>query len=211
MSGECFSSDRLLDAIARQVKAIGKRGTAVAVVPGGGNILRGRDASMDRVAADRAGMLATVVNGIRLTELLAPATHLAARGMPGIVEGYTVEKGRAALSRGGVLVASGGTGNPFFSTDSAAALRAAELGADAILKGTNVAGVYSADPKKDPKAKLFRRLSYRRALELRLAVMDLTAFALCMDRRIPIHVFDISRPRAIMEIIQGKRIGSHIC
>jgi len=214
VSGECFSSGELLRSITGQVGQLTRRGVRVAVVPGGGNILRGRDAGrMDRAAADRAGMLATVVNGIRLAEELRalPVSHLSARAIPGFVEGYSVERGRAALERGEVLVLSGGTGNPFFSTDTAAALRAAELGADAILKGTNVAGVYSADPRKDPSAKLFRRLSYEAALDRKLAVMDLTAFALCMERRIPVHVFDIGRPRAIIDITQGKRIGSHIC
>jgi uridylate kinase len=216
ISGECFSSDRTLASITSQLKAALKFGTGVGVVVGGGNILRGRDtADIDRTVADRAGMIATSVNGMRLAEVLGragvKARHLCAFEMPGFVERYVIEKAREALASGTVLVLSGGTGNPFFSTDSAAALRAAELDMDVILKGTNVAGVYSADPKKDPNAKLYRRLSYDRALAERLAVMDLTAFAFCMERRIPIRVFDINRPKAIIEIIKGKQIGSHIC
>ncbi|MBN2464512.1 UMP kinase, partial [candidate division WOR-3 bacterium] len=112
---------------------------------------------------------------------------------------------------GRILVLSGGTGNPFFSTDSAAALRAAELGMDGLLKGTRVPGVFSADPEKDPKAKFYSRLTYQQALVERLAVMDLTAFALCMERRMPIVVFDITRPRAILDIMKGKLIGSLVC
>ena len=189
--------------------------TRLAVVVGGGNILRGRDTTdMDRTVADRAGMIATSINGIRLTEALnhlVPAVHLSAFGIPSFVERYTVERGRAELDAGRILVLSGGTGNPFFSTDSAAALRAAELNLDVILKGTNVKGVYSADPKKNPRARFYAELTYEQAIEEKLAVMDLAAFTLCMERRIPIHVFDIDRPKAIIETIQGKPIGSRIC
>lgn len=169
---------------------------------------------MDRVRADVAGMLATVVNGVRLADLLGKklaVTHLTARPVQGFVEGYSVERGRAELEAGRVLVLSGGTGNPFFSTDSAAALRAAELECDALLKATNVAGVYSADPKKNPKAKLYRRLGYDRALAEDLKVMDATAFALCRERGLPVRVFDIREPGAIIDIIKGKPTGSLVC
>jgi uridylate kinase len=215
LSGECFADTPLLGRIIDQLVRARKHHVAVAVVCGGGNILRGRDTGdIDRAAADRAGMLATVINGIRLRELLASkleSAHLCARAIPGFVEGYSVERGRAELDRGRILVLSGGTGNPFFSTDSAAALRAAELGCDAILKATNVTGIYSADPRTDPDAKLYRRLTYARALAENLRVMDLTAFALCMERRIPIRVFDIRRRGAIFHILHGKQIGSCVC
>ena len=182
---------------------------------GGGNILRGRDTTdTDLAAADKAGMLATVINGIKLTELIraqAPVRHFSAVGIPGTATGYDIWDAREALEEGKILVLSGGTGNPFFSTDSAAALRAAELGMDALLKGTRVSGVYSADPEKDPKARLYPQLTFQRALVEHLAVMDLTAFALCMERKMPIVVFDIMRPRAILDIIKGKRIGSLVC
>ncbi len=215
LSGECFASSELLTSVTDQLIQARKKTVALAVVVGGGNILRGRDTGdMDRTLADRAGMLATVINGIRLTELLSRRTtacHLSARAIPGFVEGFTTEKGRQELAEGNILVLSGGTGNPFFSTDSGAALRAAELQAEAILKGTNVAGIYSADPNKNSKARLYRRISFEKVLADRLGVMDMTAFALCMARRIPIHVFDIARPGAILSIIQGKQIGSYIC
>ncbi len=215
ISGECFADPKLLATVVDQVVRVRRQRVELAVVVGGGNILRGRDThDLDRATADRAGMLATVINGIRLaavTGARTPTRHLAARGIPGIAEGYSVETGRRALAAGELLVLSGGTGNPFFSTDSAAALRAAELDTALILKGTNVTGVYSADPHKNPDARLYRKLSYERALTEKLHVMDLTAFALCMENRIPIVVFDISRPRAIIDIIEGKRIGSRVC
>ena len=215
ISGECFASSKLISSVVDQVVAARKLDVAIAVVMGGGNILRGREvADIDRAAADRAGMLATVINGIRLTELLrdrTPVRHLSARGIAGFVDGYAVEPARAAFADGRTLVLSGGTGNPFFSTDSAAALRAAELGVDALLKGTNVAGVYAADPNKVKGAKRYRRLSYEQALTERLGVMDLTAFALCMERRIPIVVFDVTRPGNIIKAIQGNQTGSLVC
>lgn len=216
VSGECFSTDKTPASITRQLKTARRLGIRIGVVVGGGNILRGRDTSgIDRAVADRAGMVATSINGMRLAEQLerngVRARHLCAFEIPGFVERYVIEQARSELESGTVLVLSGGTGNPFFSTDSAAALRAAELDLDIILKGTNVAGVYSADPNKSPGARLYRRLSYDRALAEQLAVMDLTAFAFCMERRIPIRVFDINRPEAIIDIIKGKQIGSHIC
>jgi uridylate kinase len=216
VSGESFSNDKTLTSIARQLKTARRLGVRIGVVVGGGNILRGRDTSgVDRTVADRAGMIATSVNGMRLAERLkrddVKAGHLCAFELPGFVERYNIEQARSELQSGTVLVLSGGTGNPFFSTDSAAALRAAELDMDVILKGTNVAGVYSADPNRHSGARFYRRLSYDRALAERLAVMDLTAFAFCMERRIPIRVFDINRPKAIIDIIKGKQIGSHIC
>jgi uridylate kinase len=215
LSGDLFSDQESLKRVADQLVAARREGVRLAVVIGGGNILRGRDTSdMDQAAADKAGMLATVINGIKLTELLgarAPVRHFSAIAVPGTAAGYDIWQAREALKEGRVLILSGGTGNPFFSTDSAAALRAAELGVDALLKGTRVAGVYSADPEKEPKAKLYPRLTYQQALVEQLAVMDLTAFALCMERKIPIVVFDITRPRAILEIVKGKRIGSLVC
>jgi len=213
VSGECFANEKPLARIASQLISARSRGVRMAVVKGGGNILRGRDtAGMDPVAADKAGMLATVINGLKLADLLGTkARHLSAVDIPGTVAGYDVWQARAALDKGQILVLSGGTGNPFFTTDSAAALRAAELEMAVILKGTRVSGVFSADPEKNPGACLYRKLTYERALEERLKVMDLTAFALCMERRIPIVVFDISRPRAILDIINGKRIGSLVC
>jgi uridylate kinase len=215
ISGDCFSDFELLRRVADQLIKARAGGVRLAVVTGGGNILRGRDTrDMDQAAADKAGMLATVINGIKLTELLgarARVRHFSAIGVPGTAAGYDIWQAREALKEGRILVLSGGTGNPFFSTDSAAALRAAELGMDVLFKGTRVSGVYSADPEKNPHAKLYPRLSYEQALVERLAVMDLTAFALCMERKIPIVVFDIARSGVILDIIKGKRIGSLVC
>lgn len=215
ISGNCFSDLGSLKRVADQLVVARKNGVRLAVVMGGGNILRGRDTrELDQVAADKAGMLATVINGIRLTELLGARTrvqHFSAIGVPGTAAGYDIWQAREALKEGRVLVLSGGTGNPFFSTDSAAALRAAELGMDVLLKGTRVSGVHSADPEKDPRAEFYPKLTYRQALVEQLAVMDLTAFALCMERKIPIVVFDIARSGAILDIIKGKRIGSLVC
>lgn len=215
LSGEIFTRPELLASVVRQLAALRRRRVAVAVVIGGGNILRGRDtADMDRAAADRAGMLATVINGLRLADALGrrrlKTLHLAARGIAGFVPGYEVETARRAFTES-ILVLSGGTGNPYFSTDSAAALRAVELGCDALLKATNVAGVYSADPKQDPAARLLPRLTYEEALAGKLRVMDLTAFALCMEHRLPIIVFDLARPEAIIAAADGKQIGSCVC
>jgi uridylate kinase len=212
ISGDCFSDFELLKRVADQLVKARTDGVRLAVVMGGGNILRARD--LDQAAADKAGMLATVINGIRLTELLATRArvrHYSAIGVPGTAAGYDIWQAREALKEGRILVLSGGTGNPFFSTDSAAALRAAELGMDVLLKGTRVSGVYSADPEKNPRAKLYPRLNYEQAMVERLAVMDLTAFALCMERKIPIVVFDIARSGVILDIIKGKRIGSLVC
>jgi uridylate kinase len=216
VSGNCFSDEALLDSVVGQVGRARRLGVELAVVMGGGNILRGRDAArLDRVTADRAGMLATVINGLtlacRLTQKRIPAVHLCATGVTGTVEAFTANRARRELTDGSVLVLSGGTGNPFFSTDSAAALRAAEIGAEVILKGTRVAGVYSDDPERNPAARLYRRLTYDRALSERLRVMDLSAFAFCMEHKLPIIVFDIARPGAIVDVLKGKSIGSTVC
>lgn len=215
LSGNVFEQDALLSAVVKQIVTARRTGARFAIVVGGGNILRGRDAGrFDRVTADKAGMLATVINGMRLAETIgrqAPVRHLSAVAIPGTVEGYDVWRARNELEDGRVLVLSGGTGNPFFSTDSAAALRAAELNLDCILKATRVAGVYSADPERDGSAKFYRQLSYQQALAERLNVMDITALAFCLERQIPIVVFDVARPGAITDIIKGKRVGSLIC
>jgi uridylate kinase len=215
LSGGLVADPRQLAAICHQLRLVHRRGTGVVVVLGGGNIIRGRDAAgPGRVRADQAGMLATVINGIELTGRLephVPVSHLSAFAVSNFVEQYSVNRALDCLSRGRMLVLSGGTGNPFFSTDSAAALRAAELGLEVILKGTRVRGVYSADPEKNPRARFHPRLTYEQALAGRLQVMDLTAFAICMEHRIPIVVFDITRPRAIIDSVAGKRIGSIIC
>ncbi len=215
ISGDCFSQDELLNSVVNQIVQIVKNKTKLAVVIGGGNIIRGKTArNLDPIAADRAGMLATVINGIRLTALLEqqiPVHHFAAFSVGGFVDQYNIDCARKSLAQGKVLILAGGTGHPHFSTDSAAALRAIELKMDVILKGTRVGGVFSADPEKNPKARFYRQLSYEEVLAKKLEVMDLTAFTLCQTHRIPIVVFDITQPQAILKIIKGKKIGSYIC
>ncbi|MCL6466640.1 MAG: uridine monophosphate kinase [candidate division WOR-3 bacterium] len=212
LSGEIFQRDALIGDIVRQLIRAHKKGVKLALVLGGGNIIRGRTArQFDPVAADQAGMLATVINGIILTEKLkpeAPVCHLAAIPVGKFVPQYTINQARLLLEEGKILVLSGGTGNPFFSTDSAAALRALELNMEIILKGTKVPGIFSADPEKYPDAQFYPRITYEQALAEGLKVMDQTAFALCREHRIPIVVFDINQPDAILKIIGGKKIGS---
>ncbi len=215
ISGEIFNQPASLNSIIRQLIKLHKQQTYVAIVLGGGNIIRGRDSRLfEQFNADRAGMIATVINGIYLTDSLSrelPVQHFSAFPVGNFVDLYSIEKAHSALNQGKILILSGGTGNPFFSTDSAAALRAIELKMEIILKGTDVPGVFSGDPKKDPNAKFYPRLSYQQALEQGLKVMDLTAFTLCQQYRIPIIVFDITQPNAILNILKGKKTGSLIC
>uniref|UniRef100_A0A7V3PUT8 Uridylate kinase n=1 Tax=candidate division WOR-3 bacterium TaxID=2052148 RepID=A0A7V3PUT8_UNCW3 len=215
ISGEIFAQEPVLNSIISQLIRLTHRSIRLAVVTGGGNIIRGRDnRKLDPVNADRMGMLATIINGIHLTDLLSPqipVKHLSAFPVGSFVEPYSVNKARISLQEGSLLILTGGTGNPFFSTDSAAALRAAELNMEVILKGTQVRGVFSADPKKNPDATFYPRLTYEQALNQNLQVMDRTALTLCEQHRIPIVVFDITRPGAILNIINGRKIGSVIC
>lgn len=215
LSGTVFAQEELLSAVIEQLCQLNERGIQVAIVPGGGNILRGREIlNMDRVAADSIGMLATVLNGIRLAELLKkrlPVCHFAAFPVGNLVPGYSVHQARVHLERGAMLILSGGTGNPFFSTDSAAALRAAELTLDAVLKGTRVSGVFSADPETEPGAIFYPRLTYEEVINRNLKVLDRTAVILCQQYSIPIVVFDINQPSAILDIVRGEKIGSVIC
>jgi uridylate kinase len=180
-------------------------------VPGGGNIFRGMaiaEAGGNRVAGDQMGMLATVMNAIALRQVLdrrgVKARVFSAVPMPTICETFTQERAAKAFDEGTVLVLAGGTGNPFFTTDSAAALRAAELACDALFKGTQVDGVYSADPKLDKSAVRFDRLSHADVLAKGLKVMDATAVALARDNRIPVIVFSILQPGAFIDILKGK-------
>ncbi|MEO0074071.1 MAG: UMP kinase [candidate division WOR-3 bacterium] len=215
VSGEVLIDEETAHSVVRQLITAHHRDIRLAIVTGGGNFVRGRDCPLsNRVATDHAGMLATVINGIRFSDMLAPAVpvlHLCAFPIPGIVAGYDVHNALMALEQKKILILSGGTGSPFFSTDSAAALRAAELRLDVILKGTSVRGVFSADPKKSRKPRFIPCLTYDYALKNRIGVMDSTAFALCMEHRIPIVIFDIRKPSAIVDLIAGKRIGSIVC
>lgn len=215
VSGEVLADHKTTSSVVRQLVAAHRRQTRLAIVIGGGNIVRGRDRPPSaRISTDHIGMLATIINGIRLSDSLAQSVsvcHLCAFPVPGIVAGYDTREALAALEQHKILVLSGGTGNPLFSTDSAAALRAVELKLDVILKGTCVRGIFSADPKQDRTARFIPHLTYEFALQHRIGVMDSTAFALCMEHRIPIVVFDIKKPSAIVDLIAGKRIGSLVC
>jgi uridylate kinase len=203
--------DKLAERVAGEIAEAVALGVKVAVVPGGGNIFRGMaiaEAGGNRVAGDQMGMLATVMNAIALRQVLdsrgVKARVFSAVPMPTICETFTQERAAKAFDEGTVLVLAGGTGNPFFTTDSAAALRAAELACDALFKGTQVDGVYSADPKLDKSAVRFDRLSHADVLAKGLKVMDATAVALARDNRIPVIVFSILQPGAFIDILKGK-------
>ena len=200
-----------LTRIAADIAASAKLGVEIAVVVGGGNFFRGMqgaDKGIDRARADSIGMLATVMNGLALEHAIEkagqPARALSAVPMPYVCQPYSRQAALNHLGKARVVVLAGGTGNPFFTTDTGAALRAAELSADVILKATQVDGVYSADPKKDPTATRFDQLSQDEAIEKRLEIMDTAAFALARENRIPIIVFSIQEPGAIQAAIEGR-------
>jgi uridylate kinase len=186
-------------------------GVTLGVVVGGGNFMRGASASqkgLPRVTGDMMGMLATVMNALALESaieaLQVPARTMSALAMPKVCETYERRRATRHLEEGRVLLLAAGTGNPFFTTDTTAVLRASELGADAVLKGTDVDGIYSADPKKDPLAKRYERLTHDEALARELKVMDATAFALARENRMPIIVFSIRDQGAIRAALQGE-------
>lgn len=186
-------------------------GCAVAVVVGGGNIFRGVEVSargVSRETGDMMGMLATVMNGLALETAIAragaPARTLSAIVMPQVCEPYSIQRARKHLELGRIVVLAGGTGNPYFTTDTTAVLRAAELGCNAVLKATNVDGVYSADPRRDPAARRYDQLTHREAIEKDLKVMDGTAFALARENRMPIIVFSIAGANAITAVLRGE-------
>jgi uridylate kinase len=200
-----------LERIAADLTASQRLGVAIAVVVGGGNIFRGVNVSekgVARATGDMMGMLATVMNALALESAIEraglAARTMSALTMPEVCEAY--ERGRALrhLEQGRVVLLAGGTGNPFFTTDTTAVLRAAEIGAEAVLKATNVDGVYSADPKKDKNAARYDRLSHQEAIERNLKVMDTTAFALARENRMPIIVFSIREKGAIAAVLRGK-------
>ena len=200
---------------AGQIKSIVDMGVEVAVVIGGGNIYRGlnaKETGIERVQGGYMGMMATVINGMALQsaiEQLDVKTRLiTAIKMERIAEPYIRRRAMRHLDKGRVIIFSAGTGSPFFTTDSAAALRGSEINADVILKGTRVDGIYSADPEKDPDAIKLENLTYDRVLRLGLRVMDPTAFTICQENKIPIIVFDINDPDNLQRLILGERVGS---
>jgi len=213
-SHETISPSIVTD-IARQIKQVSELGVEIAVVIGGGNIWRGLSAShrgMDRTTADYMGMLATVINGMALQsalEQLGVVTRLqTAIEMANVAEPFILRRAIRHLELGRVVIFGAGTGNPFFSTDTTAALRASEIRAEAILKATKVDGIYDSDPKANPNALRYDTVSYTEALTRRLKIMDSTAFSLCMDNRVPIIVFDMGVPNNIKKVVCGGKVGT---
>lgn len=201
--------------IAQQIRPLNREGIQVALVLGGGNILRGARAEtqgMERVAADYMGMLATVINSLALQDGLekqgVPTRVQTAIQMQKLAEPYIRRRAIRHLEKGRVVIFAAGTGNPYFSTDTAAALRAVEIGADVIMKATNVGGVYSADPRKHKRAVFFRELKYMDIIQRRLQVMDATAITLCMENNLPLIVFDLNKRDNIKKAVFGQKIGT---
>jgi uridylate kinase len=203
--------------LALRIKGVKELGVEVALVLGGGNLWRGKDGlahGMDRSVADHVGMLATVMNALALRDALervgVETRVQTAITMQAIAEPFIRLRAMRHMEKGRVVIIGGGTGNPYFTTDTAAALRAMEVKADILIKATKVDGVYSEDPKKNPNAVRYDRLSYIDALNRRLGVMDSTAISLCMDNELPILVFDLWQAHSLERVVQGERIGTII-
>ncbi len=206
---------QMLTQYCRQIKQVREQGVEVAIVIGGGNIYRGMQGQakgMDRVQGDYMGMMATVINSLALQgelERQGIKTELfAGLNIEPVCKSFSRRRAKEAFSQGKVVIIGGGTGNPFFTTDTAAVLRAIEIEADIILKGTRVDGVYTSDPEKDPQATKFDTLSFEQALNKQLKVMDLTAFALCQQNNLPIYVFDMNKEGNLQKVVQGEKIGT---
>jgi len=222
LSGEALGGEQgygidpnTITAIAREVKQVVELGVELSLVIGGGNIFRGLAASskgMDRASADYMGMLATMINSLALQDALEKVgvdTRVqSAIAMAEVAEPYIRRRAVRHLEKGRVVIFGAGTGNPYFTTDTAASLRAMEIGADVILKGTKVDGVYSADPNKDRNATKYETLSYLEVLRKGLQVMDATAISLCMDNNLPIIVFDVTTDGNVVRVVNGERIGT---
>ena len=212
-ASHCFDAARV-DRAAKAIVALADLGVQVGVVMGGGNIWRGRfTEAMNPVLADQMGMLATVINALAVQDAILRlgrgAVVFTAQEMTRFADLYRADRAVAALEAGNVVLLSGGTGNPFFTTDTGAALRAAELKADAVFKGTTVDGVYDSDPRKNPDAKLIRDITYRETIERGLKVMDTSAFQLCLDQKIPcIRIFNMDDLNNILRVAQGEPIGT---
>lgn len=222
LSGEALIGDqgygidaKMLQYLADEISDVHRLGVELALVIGGGNIFRGSEAEargIDRVTADNMGMLATVINGLSLQSALEQAGVVTrvqtAFEMRAVAEPYIRRRALRHLEKGRVVLFAGGTGNPYFTTDTTAALRAAEIDADVVLKATKVDGIYDEDPMTHPEAVRLPRLTYLDTLQRRLKVMDATAVSLCMDNQLPIVVFDINQPGNLRSIMQGKSIGT---
>ncbi len=222
LSGEALMGEldygiepRVIQRLAREIAAAHKSGVEIAIVIGGGNIFRGAGlarAGMDRVTGDYMGMLATVMNALAIQDALE-AIDLHARVMSAlqihdVCEDYIRRRAVRHLEKGRVVILAAGTGNPFFTTDTAASLRAIEIGADVLLKATKVDGVYDADPVKNPAAKRFDVVTYDQVIADKLGVMDATAIVMCRDNDLPLRVFDLHRPNALVQAISGDSVGT---
>ncbi|MDR3236797.1 MAG: UMP kinase [Prevotellaceae bacterium] len=222
LSGESLTGDSesginpvILSQYAQNIKDAAAEGTQIGVVIGGGNIFRGLngvDKGFDRVKGDQMGMLATVINSLAIQSALltinVKAVILTSVTIESIGERFSKDLALSYLNHNTVCIIAGGTGNPFFTTDSAAALRAAEIEADVLLKGTRVDGIYTADPEKDPKAVKYTQLTFDEAYGKNLKIMDLTAFTLCKENHIPIIVFDMNHTGNLLRIVQGEPLGT---
>ncbi|HTH63594.1 MAG TPA: UMP kinase [Gemmatimonadales bacterium] len=205
----------VIDRLTDELQQVAKTGVQLGLVVGGGNIVRGATASdkgMDRVSADYMGMLATVINALALQDILEKkgldTRVMSAIRMEELAEPYIRRRAVRHLEKGRIVIFAGGTGNPYFSTDTAAVLRALEIEARLIMKATNVDGVYTADPKKDPQARFLAELTFQEALVNGYAVMDANAFGLCKENRLPIVVFNINQPGATARVLAGERVGT---
>jgi uridylate kinase len=201
--------------VCRQVAQLASQGVQIAIVVGGGNLFRGASSvgeGIHRATADQMGMLATMMNGLALRDTLSslgvPVSIYSGVEASGVVPAFNAFEARQALARGDVVILPGGTGSPYFTTDTAAALRAAELSCDLVLKATKVDGIYTADTKKDPTATRYSQLTYREALDKNLAIMDTAAFILCQENGIPIRVFDMFSEGALAAIVRGEDVGT---
>jgi len=218
MGDQGFGIDpAMLDNVASEISSVHKLGVQVAIVIGGGNIFRGLQSAaygVGRVSADHMGMLATIINALALGEVLqrigSETRIMTAIDMIKIAEPYIRERATSHLSKNRIVLFGAGTGNPYFTTDTAAALRAIEIEADVLLKATRVDGVYNADPELDPSAKRFSELTYREVLKRNLKVMDLTSVSLAMGQKLPIIVFNQKKKGNIMKVISGQKIGTLI-
>ncbi|AQZ98739.1 UMP kinase [Comamonas kerstersii] len=222
LSGEALMGDdqfginrATIERMVSEIAEVTKVGVEVAIVIGGGNIFRGvagGSVGMDRATADYMGMLATVMNALALADAMdkqgLTARVMSAIGIEQVVEPYVRPKALQYLEEGKVVVFAAGTGNPFFTTDTAAALRGAEIGAEVVLKATKVDGVYTADPMKDPEATRYTKLAFDEAIGRNLGIMDATAFALCRDQKLPIRVFSIVKPGALLRVVMGEDEGT---
>lgn len=222
ISGEALAGDRgfgvshrTLEKVAKRICEVAKQKIQIAIVIGGGNIWRYRDtkeSGIERTSSDAMGMLATVMNAVALQSALESQGFftrvLSAIDIPQLAEPYIRRRAVRHLEKNRIVICAGGTGNPYFTTDSAAALRALELGCDILLKATNVKGVYDRDPKKSRKAKLFTELTYQDAIEQHLNVMDQAAFSLCADQNLPIRVFDFNKEGNLLSAATGENIGT---